>query len=187
MPPHLRAFTLLELLIVLVITSLLISLAVPAFGQMIRRTHNTALASEVMVLVQYARSESIARRRVITLCGSADGESCNGSWSSRVLVFVDVNRDGMRQADEQILRTTEVLRKGDRLEWRSFGNRPYLQLHPDGRTRYQNGNFTYCPSDKNARYALHWLLNGSGRLRLAPDKNKNGVPENSGGKDIRCN
>jgi type IV fimbrial biogenesis protein FimT len=181
-----RGITLLELLFTLAILALLTSLAVPAFSHTLKRSSNYTLANQIIRLVQYARSESVVRRRVITLCGSSDQQQCNGQWSKNILVFVDYNQNGRKDNEDRLLSISPGVKAGESLQWRSFGNKPYLQLHPDGRTRYQNGNFTYCPADGDARYALHWILNAAGRLRIAQDKNRNGIPENSQGKDITC-
>jgi type IV fimbrial biogenesis protein FimT len=181
-----RGFTLLELLFTLALLVLLSSLAVPAMSHTLKRANNRTLANQMIGLIQYARSESVVRRQVITLCGSRQGQQCDGDWSSHVLVLVDHNRNGKRDDPDTLLQVVSAVKSGESLRWRVFGNKAYLQLHPDGRTRYQNGNFTYCPANGDARYALHWLLNASGRLRLAPDKNGNGIPENSSGKDISC-
>lgn len=182
----LRGISLLELLFALALLAILGSLAVPAMSQTLKRASNHTLANQMILLVQYARSESIVRRHVITLCGSRSAQQCDGNWSRHVLVFVDHNRNGKREDEDRLLQVVTTVKEGETLQWRVFGNKTYLQLHPNGRTRYQNGNFTYCPANGDARYALHWLLNASGRLRVAPDKNGNGIPENSSGKDIQC-
>lgn len=181
-----RGITLLELLVTLTILAILTSLAVPALSHTVKRANNTTLANQMILLIQYARTESIVRRRVITLCGSRQQQHCDGQWSKNILVFVDHNQDGKRDGADRLLQVVSTVKAGETLQWRSFGNKPYLQLHPNGRTWYQNGNFTYCPADGDAQYALHWLLNAGGRLRMAPDKNRNGIPENSSGKDVTC-
>lgn len=181
-----RGITLLELLVTLAILAILTGLAVPAFSHTVKRAHNITLANQMILLIQYARSESIVKRRVVTLCGSRNQQQCDGQWSKNILVFVDHNQDGKRNNAERLLQVVSTVKAGESLQWRSFGNKPYLQLHPDGRTWYQNGNFTYCPANSDTRYALHWLLNAGGRLRMAPDKNGNGIPEKSNGQDVTC-
>lgn len=182
-----RGFSLLELLVALIILAILTSLAVPALSHTLKRANNHTLANQMILLVQYARSESIVRRRVITLCGSRNGQYCDGQWSKNILVFVDYNQDGKKDDVDRLLQVVSTVQTGETLQWRSFGNKAYLQLHPNGRTWYQNGNFTYCPANGDARYALHWLLNAGGRLRMAPDKNHNGIPEKSNGQEVTCN
>lgn len=181
-----RGFTLLELLITLTTLAILTGLAVPAMSHTLKRSSNNTLANQMILLVQYARSESIVKRRVVTLCGSGSTQQCDGQWSKHILVFVDNNQNGKRENGEQLLRVVPTATTAGNLQWRSFGNKAYLQLHPTGRTWYQNGNFTYCPTNGDARYALHWLLNASGHLRIALDKNNNGIPEDSSGKDVNC-
>ena len=145
------------------------------------------LANQMIGLVHYARIESISKNKTVTLCGSFDGSTCDDNWSKHILVFTDENADGQFDPEDNLLRNAVLFRQGESLEWRSFRNKPYLQLQPDGLTYFQNGNFTYCPADGNVRFGLFWVLNVNGHLRLGKDNNKNGVLENNRGVDINCN
>ena len=178
--------TMLELLITLGIAAILASLALPSFASMLRKTSTTVIANQLIGLVQYARAEAVAREVTVTLCGSSNGQRCDGQWSSAILVFSDHNEDGVINNSDTILRNIHLANAGDQLVWRVFGNKPYLQLHPTGITYFQNGNFTYCPKDNNTLYALHWIMNVNGHLRLGQDTNHNGVLEKSDGTDISC-
>lgn len=181
-----QGLTVLELLFALGIAALLTSLAIPSYASMVKRSNARSIAYELVTLVRFARTEAINRKVVVTLCGSKDGESCSKDWSSSILVFSDYNSNGLKDDSDKLLRQARSLKKGETLAWRSFRNKPYLQLQPNGMTYFQNGNFTYCPADGDEHFALHWIINVSGHLRIAADKNKNGIPEKADGKDIRC-
>jgi type IV fimbrial biogenesis protein FimT len=181
-----HGFTLLELLVTLGIAAILASMAIPAYANLVKRSNSQTLAYQLVTLVRFARSEAINKKVTITLCGSGDGVICTDDWSKTILIFADRNRDGVLDGSDTLLRRVSALKEGETLAWRSFRNQPYLQLQANGMTYFQNGNFTYCPADNDAHFALHWIINVSGNLRIAADKNKNGIPEKADGKDIRC-
>jgi len=181
-----RGLTLLELLFTLGIAALLASMAIPAFANMAKRSNSLTLAYELVGLVQFARTEAINQQVTVTLCGSRDGLICTNDWSKTILVFTDYNNNGAMDGSDALLRSTASLKNGETLYWRSFRNKAYLQMEPNGMTYFQNGNFTYCPADGNEHFALHWIINVSGHLRIAGDYNKNGIPDMADGKDISC-
>jgi type IV fimbrial biogenesis protein FimT len=181
-----RGLTLLELLFTLGIVAILFSLALPAYATFIKRSNSLTISYELVGLVHYARMEALNRKEVVTLCGSSDGKRCTNDWSTSILIFTDINGDGTVDTEDTLLRTASSLKKGETLTWRSFRNKPYLQLQPNGMTYFQNGNFTYCPDDGDAQFALHWIINVAGNLRIAQDKNHNGILEKADGKDISC-
>jgi len=183
---HQKGLTLFELLVVLAITSILIGIAVPSMANFVRQAESVSLSNQLIGLVHYARTASISQGVTITICGSGDSLQCDNQWSKHILIFADKNDNGELDEEDHLLQDRSLFNPGDKLIWRSFRNKPYLQLHPTGITYYQNGNFTYCPADKNIQYSRHWILNISGHLRLARDTNGNGILENTKGKDIHC-
>jgi type IV fimbrial biogenesis protein FimT len=186
LPERQRGLTLLELVITLCIVAILAGIAVPDFTSAIKRNNSTTIAYALMGIVQYARTEAVSKGTPVTLCGSTNGTQCDKNWSTNILVFVDHNGNGAVDTGDTILQIASPLKTGETLAWHVFGNKPYLQMQPYGMTYYQNGNFTYCPADRDAHYAVHWILNTTGHLRIADDKNGNGIPEDASGQDISC-
>ncbi|MDF9435253.1 GspH/FimT family pseudopilin [Chromohalobacter israelensis] len=79
---HSRGFSLLELLIVLVIFAIMASIAVPSFQSLRQHQQLTDASNELVAALRLARGEAIMREADVTLCASADGESCGGEdWS----------------------------------------------------------------------------------------------------------
>jgi len=181
-----HGLTVIELLMTLVIAMILIGLGIPALGNVIKRNNAMTIAYGLVSLEQYARTTAIGIATPVTMCGSTGGTECDNNWSANILVFVDHNGNGAVDDDDSVLRVSSVLKPGESLTWRSFRNKSYLQLQPYGTTYYQNGNFTYCPADHDAHFGVHWILNTTGHLRIASDKNGNGIPEDANGQDISC-
>ncbi len=64
---HQRGFTLVELLITLTIAAILISLASPSFSSMIKNNRIASQADELILSLNYARSEAISRGESVSL------------------------------------------------------------------------------------------------------------------------
>ena len=113
-------------------------------------------------------------------CGDRDG------WHRGSQIFVDRNNNRRRDPDEAVLRHLGPEPPPARWYWRSFQNRSDLTMNADGATDWQNGSFLYCPAGNDARHARLIVLNAAGRVRLAADRDGDGVPERSNREPITC-
>jgi type IV fimbrial biogenesis protein FimT len=108
----LRGYSLLELLVTVSIASLLLAVGVPSFGNALARSRQHAEINALFHAIHVARKESIMRKRVVSLCPSADGMQCrpDRDWSSGWLMFENLDRDEPPMVDngEPVLRYHEV-------------------------------------------------------------------------------
>ncbi|HEX7037538.1 MAG TPA: GspH/FimT family pseudopilin [Pseudomonadales bacterium] len=180
-------FTLIELLVTLAVAALLLSLALPSFDALIGRQRSAAALNRMVATVHFARSLAITSGQTVTLCPARSGE-CLGrnEWHQGAMVFVDPNANGRLDGDETAERTLPALERGERIYWRSFRNRSYLQFGPRGYTRWQNGSFLYCPPSRQADLARAVILNAQGRLRPARDRDGDSVVEDAEGEPVVC-
>lgn len=181
-------FSVIELMLTLVIAAIILGVGMPAFAHMIKQTSSVAAGNRLTGLINYIRGEAVQKGKIITLCGTEDFRKCMRSrdWGNRLMVFNDHDFDRELDKDEQLLRLFEF-EEDSEIRWRSFRNKSYLRFYPAGITYYQNGNFTYCPGNRDPRYARHYILNASGRLYPArKDRNENDIVEDLRGRDIRC-
>ncbi len=81
-----KGFSLLELMVVLVIISLTLSVALPAYQNMIGRFAITTLANDLLAAVSFARSEAIKSGAVVSLYGSS-GAVTNTLGSGYCVIF----------------------------------------------------------------------------------------------------
>lgn len=91
-----NGFTLIELLITIVVVSILLAAAAPAFNGFIKNNRVTAQANDLISAIQLARSEALKRGTGATICASSTHTTCNTDqdWKSGWIVFSDLNRDG---------------------------------------------------------------------------------------------
>jgi type IV fimbrial biogenesis protein FimT len=132
LPNHERGFTLIELIITIIVGSVVVALAVPSFQTMIASNRTTALANEMVIALNLARSEAIKRGAGVSICRSNGGATCNGtSWAQGWIVFVDDNRNGILEiADgDELLRAWDAV-KGD----------PVIAINPSATASIRYGN-----------------------------------------------
>jgi type IV fimbrial biogenesis protein FimT len=86
-------FTLYELLITVLVIGVILSLAVPNMQDFTRNSRMTSTANDMHAAFHLARSESSRAKTNITICPSADGASCGGTWEDGYIVFVDDDGD----------------------------------------------------------------------------------------------
>ena len=168
----LRGFSLYELLITLGLVSALMLLGLPTFGSL---TADKRLRVEVDALfraVYLARTESIARRRVVSLCPSLDGQYCSGyyDWSSGWILFVNKGRQNpLRRDDDELLLRYHRVGKTARIS----ANRRGFSLRAT-ELRATNGTIVFCDhAGRTENRAL--VISYTGRPRVTR-KDTNGRP-----------
>lgn len=179
-------FTLVELLVCLAIVAFLALQATPGIAEWRARKAADAVMREMLNAVDMARAHAVAGNVMVTLCRSDDGKACRGNWRDGSILFTDANGNRVVDEDDRLLFRLAPMQADGTLEFRSFQNRQYLQLTPRGFTNYQNGNFTYCPANGDARLARQLIISLSGRTRLARDTDGDGIVEDSQGKPVSC-
>lgn len=182
-----RGFTLIELLVTVAVAAIVLGMASTAFRELVARQRGAAAMNQLIGAVASARAEAITYRRTVTLCPGRAGR-CLGrnQWHAGALIFHDGNGNGRVDGSDRVVRALPALRDGERLYWRAFRARSYLQFHPRGYTAWQNGSFLYCPPDDDARFARMAIVNAQGRVRSARDEDGDGVVENASGEPVTC-
>ena len=101
MPHGSRGYTLYELVMTLALVAVLVGLGLPSFAGLAARSRIHAEVNALFHAIHLARKESIMRRRVVSLCPSRDGVSCNPGrdWSNGWLMFENGDRDSPPERD----------------------------------------------------------------------------------------
>jgi type IV fimbrial biogenesis protein FimT len=161
--------TLLELLVLLVVAAVLAAIAYPNYRDWIAEARLRNQAEALAGTLTRARSAAMRSGGRVTVCKSADRETCaqDGGWDQGWLVFVDEDRSGSRDADEAALHV-----EGSSLPAVTItANQPladYVSYTSLGHPRLVNGGlqmgtFVACTS---GRTAIKVVLAHSGRVRL---------------------
>jgi len=179
--------TLIEMMFVVAIGLLILSQVAPSLDAIYQRSRATSSINWIIGVVNYARHAAINKRVTVTLCpAAAETLKCKGKWHHGVIMFADHNEDAKFNGDDYLIDRVSADRVYGSLKWRAFRNRQYLQMTAVGYTRYQNGNFVFCPISANPRFARQIVINVQGRARMIHSKDKQGRPVDRKGKPLRC-
>jgi type IV fimbrial biogenesis protein FimT len=155
---HTKAFSLIELLIVITVVAIMSLVAIPSWQEIISKNHAYAYVNELMMALQLARATAIKTGKSVKFC-------CDTSWENGSIVVIS----------NKVLRVVPPVFAGDKL---SCNHNSGITFSPNGFTNGQQKSFYYCPKNfpKNARAVI---LNATGRARISKT-----TPDN---KRIPCN
>ena len=164
---RIRGFTLYELLMTLVLAALLLTIGLPSFSGIVARNRQAIEINALFHAVHLARKESIMRKKVVSLCPSHDGETCQPGtdWSSGWLMFENADRDSPPHVDpgETVLRAHRVPETV-----RIRANRRGFTLRATF-LRATNGTFVVCDAD-NRVPPKGLIVSYTGRPRVAMER-----------------
>ncbi len=104
--------TLIELMIVIVISVILASVAFPSYKTMVIGNRIASLTSDLHSSLLLARSEALKRGRTVAVCKSTTPNDANPScsaaandvgWGAGWIVYVDTDNSGTRGGSEEII------------------------------------------------------------------------------------
>lgn len=86
-----KAFTLVELLITITVLFIVLTIGLPNLTGQIASNRSTALSSEMLTAVNFARDEAIHRAARVSICPSGNGTSCAtaADWNKGWIIFID--------------------------------------------------------------------------------------------------
>ncbi len=161
-------FSLIEVLVTFVISSILLTLAFPVFNDLVLALRILILTERMNTTLDYAQNEAIRRQNVVTLCKSKEGQTCSGTWKDGWIVFA-INSVTKNKV---LLRAYPALSEGEFLEWHGFRSDDYLQMHPDGSVN-QNGSFIVCIHSLSKKIIWFIKISQTGRKRIEKKNDKN--------------
>ncbi|WP_288253095.1 GspH/FimT family pseudopilin [uncultured Hydrogenophaga sp.] len=163
--------TLTEMLLVVSVTSILLGLGIPSFGNMLRSTRLSSVTNELLVEFNLARSEAIRRGQRVVLCKAVHALKCSasGGWEQGWLMFEDANNNAWLDEGETVVRFRPALPPG----WQITGNASvsrYVSYHPLGGTYltgggFQAGTLTICLLSPSNTPSRQIVINSTGRPR----------------------
>ncbi len=111
-----KGFTLIEVLTILLVVAILASIGLPGMNRMLENNRLSANTNRLVSSLYAARSEAIKRNISTVICTrDIAGNACGGAgttWSDGWIVFVDIDGDGVRDANEDLLNVVEKVDTG---------------------------------------------------------------------------
>lgn len=151
-------FTLVELLVVLVLTAIIASIAVPGLNGLIESQRRFDAAQQLASGIRMARVEAMVRNQVVVI------EPVDQDWSNGWRVFVDSQPNGARDDDELTLAERSGYRNVTIVSNRKI-SRSIRFNSLGGPMSRSNGTLSICRADRAAsQYRV--ILATSGRARI---------------------
>jgi prepilin-type N-terminal cleavage/methylation domain-containing protein len=103
----LRGFTLIEMIVTILITAILVTIAIPNFRPLLLNNTLTALSNDMLSSLQTARSEAIKRNTQVVLCMTSNvtTPTCAGAGAAvnSWFIFQDTNGNGQYDAGDVLI------------------------------------------------------------------------------------
>jgi type IV fimbrial biogenesis protein FimT len=176
-------FTLIELMIIVAIVGILVAIGTPSFNSTISSSRLTTYANEFVTALNLARSEAIKRGQPVVV------RETGANWEAGWRVFVDIDRSTAAKEDAFNAGTDIELRVYSALpgSYTLRGNNNFINFiryTPTGViSNPVGGSFVICNGGVLSGAKLI-VVNGMGRVRLAPDADHDGIPEKNGTTEI---
>ncbi len=156
-----EGFTLVELLVTLVVFSILLSIALPAFANLIDRQRLDGAVDALSRSLNYTRMEAVRRNRAVTI------SPLPGGWHQGWRVYLDRDLNGMYDEGETLIR--EEIPPVVAAIKANASIAHYVRYNEQGETillngGFQAGTFTFCPTKPMAE-GRKVVLNRVGRVR----------------------
>ncbi len=152
-----HGFTLLELIIVLIISMLLITIGIPGFQTLIQNNRLTAVASSIQNNLMFARNQSVSYLNYVTVC-PLQSNVCSNNWITGIDIFIDSDRDASYDSGEVLLKTGDKFNSNDTLVFPTNS----ITFTPDGQITGSAAKFRYCKGDKKVGVSITY----SGRAKI---------------------
>lgn len=156
-----QGFTLVELIIATAITLIIISLATPSFGSLIRRSQVESKANTVFDIFQLSRNMAISQSQFITICPSEKGIACSKKWQDGVMAFIDNDHDRQVTSDDKVINFQPGTSSSS-----LHGNQPYFTYSPLGTLKGRMGSLITCAKNTDNTLSVRLLISQMGRVRV---------------------
>lgn len=106
-------FTLVELMVTITVLTILLSLGVPAFAELLASWQRDRATKAITAHLQLARIEALKSTRRVVICNSMDNIYCAPKtyqeWKDGWLLFHDLNKNNIRDDDEPLIAATQPM------------------------------------------------------------------------------
>lgn len=181
---NITAFTLIELIISISVTSILALISIPSLTEFIVQLRVDNEISQLHRMLLITRNSAINSGQKTIICPLDNRGQCTSQWQNELSVFVDVNDSKTFDANENVIVIRAAINTTDKLIYGKGRNK--ITFKPTGQlSGLANGTFRYCPQDyKNHSRGI--IVARSGRVYQSSDIDNDGIDENRGNKKINC-
>jgi Tfp pilus assembly protein FimT len=152
-----RGFTLLELIIVLIISMLLITIGIPGFQTLIQNNRLTTVANSIQNNLAFARNQSVSYLNYVTVC-PLESNVCTNNWILGIDIFIDSDKNGRYGNGEVLLKNGDKFNSSGTLSFPTNS----ITFAPDGHITGSSAIFRYCTGEQRIGVSIAY----SGRAKI---------------------
>ncbi len=137
---NIDGYTLIEILVALIVSSVLVMAAAPSFQRLREGGLVTSMSNDLLADILWTRSEAVKLNSRVTLCHSSDAATCSGAdWSAGWILFQDADNSGTFSGGDTLIGAREAPGNGLQIAGGTqVAN--YISYVPTGRSRDIAGN-----------------------------------------------
>lgn len=116
-------FTLIELMVTVAVAIIVLAIGIPMYDSMLANNRAVAQSNMFVTAMNVAKSEAISQNLPVAICANASATNttesslaCSTSggsdWSNGWFVFQDIDRDGVRDTGETVLKLWQAMEIG---------------------------------------------------------------------------
>ncbi len=174
-------FSLTEIMIGLAIIGILITSVGPQVREILIRNRIIGQINELSAVVQFARHTAINEQITTILCPTTNFSSCTLDWNDPKMVFIDLDGNGQRGSDEELL-----VGAGNIVDTNSLtGPAGTISFQANGAVA-SPATLLLCHEDNEAKFARALTISLQGRVKLSQDTDNDGIHETNAGAALSC-
>lgn len=181
---HKSGMSYIELITTSCIFTILAVLAYPSIQRWQQKNEAQELFRKISPTLMLARSSALIYHSAVSVCGGSMS-GCTGQWRDGLIVFIDLNHSGtIDSTADRILTYTPLELQFGNLTWRGAGARAHIIYQESGLPLGSNGSLLYCGQEQEYHRAI--VLSMMGNTRRSPDRNQDGIYEDTNGLPFVC-
>lgn len=164
-----KGFTLVELMITIILASIIVMMAVPAFHLLTERWEARRVHRAVFATLRFAKTNSFAMRQNVLVCFTDTKGKCDRDGNHRLISFYDKNDNNTYDKTQDILLDSYHLKLKYGSVGLRAGRRHYIRFWSNsGMPRGHFGHIRYCPNNQKPHNMYQISFSQSGHLRFKP-------------------
>ena len=171
-------FSLIEARVVIAVLSIFAVFAIPMFGDLSQNNRMRAQVSNLMGQFAQARTEAMRRGFRVTMCPGTESGCSGNQWENGLIAFVDIDTDGVRDNEEEIILVGAALTGNNTMRSDQFST--FISFRYDGASTAVDGtlnpgSFIVCDSRGFGEHARALNISDTGRVRIVDNIDDSGV------------
>lgn len=162
-----QGFGLLEMVVVLLIISVLLFFAYPAYDSLMQKVESNAVRRHIHEAIRVAKIESYTQNKDVIICAMNAANQCSKTAQQRLVVFLDNNHDNRFDTKDDIVSSQPLILKYGIIDMRASLGRDYMKFMGDtGKPRGNFGHIKYCSIAHNKKHSFQVVINAHGVVSL---------------------